>query len=606
MNTAEKVADSLPEGDSDPLLGMVINQKFKITQAIAVGGMGTIYRGEQLVLARSVAIKVLNPAYTANLRDPAFQKRFFLEASILSRLQHPNIVTVFDYGRIDTLEHDRFFMAMEFLPGETLHRRLRTRGWLTPPEALGIARQLARGLREAHKHGVVHRDMKPSNVMLVPDEDGVEIVKILDFGLGKVLSDDSEELTQQGSFLGSPRYMSPEQIAHGKVDHRTDVYSLGVMLYQMLCGKVPFESDKSVQILIAHLQTPVPPMKQRNPDVDVPEPIENFVRRCLEKNPDARPATMDDFIRQLRECASTMGLTAGFGASTSATLDAAPLAMHGAHPSGEHHHGPRHPPAAILPAEDVEVMLSSGSHAEIIVSSDGSIHSRESPSAVAPHRIAPAFVGAPAPANVARRVSELQNPSNFGFLVGGIGLVFILAAFLVLVLKQQPTQTSVQTVQPAAQTMQQNSFTLMLESYPAGAEVMENNERLGTTPMQLSLENDRVRAQPRRIMLVHPGYLPYSILQGPSDGNVHYMATLSVASVAPQQPPQGPAPVQVPAQQFPPAVEPTPEVRQVRVTRRPSVVRTPVQQSQPPSTPQTTQSHPSSGGNGVGDIVIER
>ncbi len=555
MNSAEKVADALPEHDADPLLGLVINQKFKITQAIAVGGMGTIYRGEQLVLARPVAIKVLNPAYTANLRDPAFQKRFFLEASILSRLQHPNIVTVFDYGRIDGLDADRFFMAMEFLPGETLHRRLRSRGWLTPPEALGIARQLARGLREAHKHGVVHRDMKPSNVMLVPDEDGVEIVKILDFGLGKVLSDDSEELTQQGSFLGSPRYMSPEQIAHGKVDHRTDVYSLGVMLYQMLCGKVPFESDKSVQILIAHLQTPVPAMKQRNPDVDVPEPIENFVRRCLEKSPDARPANMDEFIRQLRECASTMGLTAGFGVSTSVTLDSAPLASYSAESAGAPH------VSLVGKDDDVEVMLTSGSHVELALNDDPPSLPAQSAVRVSP-AAAPVSVHSPSPSmppRMSRREQELSGQSKFGFFVGGAGVVLIVAAFIVLALRQQPVQTTVQALPPSNEL--QRAFTLMIDSLPPGADVIENGRRLGSTPMQLSIENEVARATPRQITVQRPGYLPYSIVQGPSDGNVRIVATLSPE--APQ-----PATPTVVAPPTPPA--PTPAVT-AQIDDRPTV-----------------------------------
>jgi serine/threonine-protein kinase len=578
MNTAEKVADLVPDNDSDPLLGVVINQKFKITQAIAVGGMGTIYRGEQLVLARPVAIKVLNPAYTANLRDPAFQKRFFLEASILSRLQHPNIVTVFDYGRIDGMEADRFFMAMEFLPGETLHRRLRNRGWLTPPEALGIARQLARGLREAHKHGVVHRDMKPSNVMLVPDEDGVEIVKILDFGLGKVLSDDSEELTQQGSFLGSPRYMSPEQIAHGKVDHRTDVYSLGVMLYQMLCGKVPFESDKSVQILIAHLQTPVPPMKVRNPDVDVPEAIEHFVRRCLEKSPDGRPANMDEFIRLLRECASTMGLTAGFGGATSVTLDSAPLAAM----SGESAGAPSVLPSAIAPLDDVEVSLTTSAVEEISLSDIG-----QRPS-LPPVRAAVA--------RPPRRESELQQ-SKLGFLVGGAGLVLIIAAFMVLALRQPTMQTTVQGVQPAPVAQDLNRiFTMLLDSYPQGADVFDGERRLGTTPMQLSFENDVVRASPRQITVRRTGYLPYSILQGPSDGNVRIMATLSPEPVAPQ----------VQAQPAVLAQPTTPEVEPDRVTtpRQPSVVRVARPQTPVLTRPPATQA-PHAGGPDLG-ISTER
>ena len=294
--TEDKVAPKPSEPPrtepADPLLGKVLNGKFKIQSQLATGGMGTIYKGEQMPLGRTVAIKVLIPNVTSRQLDPNFHKRFSLEASILSKLQHPNIVTVFDYGRIEDADGERYFMAMEYLEGETLFRRIRRLGRLPPPEAMRIAKQIARGLREAHKQGVVHRDLKPSNVMLCASEDGEEAVKILDFGLVKVLSDDSEELTQQGAFLGSPRFMSPEQISHGKVDLRTDVYSLGVILYQLLCGKVPFESDKSIQILMAHLQQPVPRMKDRNPEVEIPEPLESLVMRCLSKDPEGRPVTM--------------------------------------------------------------------------------------------------------------------------------------------------------------------------------------------------------------------------------------------------------------------------------------------------------------------------
>ncbi len=281
---------------------MVLNGKYRVQGVVATGGMGRIYRAEQIPLGRPVAVKVLNTRYTSSDQDPAFQKRFFLEASILSRLQHPNVVTVFDYGRIEDFADEAYFMAMEYLPGETLHKRLRARGALSPTECIAIVRQIARGLREAHRQGVVHRDLKPSNIMLAPDEDGSEHVKILDFGLVKVLHDDSEELTREGSFLGSPRYMSPEQIAHGKVDHRTDLYSLGVILYQCLCGRTPFESENSVQILMAHLQHPVPPLSEKNPTVTVPPMLEALVYRCLDKQPEGRPGSCDELLHALREC----------------------------------------------------------------------------------------------------------------------------------------------------------------------------------------------------------------------------------------------------------------------------------------------------------------
>ncbi len=333
MSGAPKAPEARNRYEGDVLLGTVLNGKFAVRAVLANGGMGRIYRGEQIPLGRPVAIKVLHSKYTSSQEDPAFQKRFFLEASILSKLQHTNIVTVFDYGRIENTEDESYFIAMEFLHGETLHRRLRALGALPPVEAIGIVRQIARGLREAHRQGVVHRDLKPSNIMLVPEDDGHEIIKIIDFGLVKVLADDSEELTKEGSFLGSPRYMSPEQIAHGRVDHRTDIYSLGVILYQCLCGRTPFENENSVHTLMAHLQLPVPAMRERNPAIDVPEVLEAFARRCLEKDPINRPSTMEDFLRGLRECEVTLGLSSaslstGSGQYGTSANNPLPVAAH--------------------------------------------------------------------------------------------------------------------------------------------------------------------------------------------------------------------------------------------------------------------------------------
>ncbi len=307
----------------DPLIGVEVNGKFRVIEEVAAGGMGKIYRAEQLPLGRVVAVKVLHSRFTESPDDPAFRKRFFLEASILSKLQHPNIVTVFDYGRIETVADEAYFMAMEYLPGETLHRRLKREGALPTETTISVIRQIAKGLREAHRHDVVHRDLKPANVMLSPDEAGDESVKILDFGLVKVLRDDSEELTKEGSFLGSPRYMSPEQIAHGRVDLRADIYSLGVILYQCLCGKAPFEAEHSVHILMAHLHAPVPPFAERSPGVVVPEPLGALAMRCLAKQPDGRPASMDEFLHVLRECEVALGIETRPSALTDRSLAAA-------------------------------------------------------------------------------------------------------------------------------------------------------------------------------------------------------------------------------------------------------------------------------------------
>ncbi|WP_437306707.1 serine/threonine protein kinase [Sorangium sp. So ce388] len=545
MSTAEKLSDgaSSASGESDPLLGKVLNQKFKIHSLLATGGMGVIYRGEQIALERQVAIKVLTPTNSSNQIDPNFHKRFFLEASILARLQHPNIVTVFDYGRVENMEPERYFMAMEFLEGETLFRRLRKAGRLSAPDAMGVARQIARGLREAHKHGVVHRDLKPSNVMLVPGEDTGELVKILDFGLVKVLADDSEELTQQGSFLGSPRFMSPEQISHGKVDLRTDVYSLGVIVYQMLCGKVPFEAQNSVQILIAHLQQPVPRMRERNPEADVPEPLEAFVLRCLSKEPDGRPANMEAFIRGLGECAQAMGLSPAFGSTGLVTMDS----------GGTGRMPTPMPPVRVMtaiPASPSPPSSASGAASQV---DDASLGAASRPADAAP-----------------------QGRKGIVLVAAGVLAVAGIGIAMSQMRPSEPAPAAAPApdkpqVAPAPADV--GSFVLMVESMPSGAEVLEDGKPLGNTPLQLSITNSSVRANPRRLTVRHEGYEPYSIVQGPSDQSVRLVATLTKQAAA--------APTSTPA--APTAAPAAPAARPYygRPTSRP----TPPADSPPPSPP---------------------
>ncbi|WP_437326709.1 serine/threonine-protein kinase [Sorangium sp. So ce381] len=543
MSTAEKLSDGASaSGESDPLLGKVLNQKFKIHSLLATGGMGVIYRGEQIALERQVAIKVLTPTNSSNQIDPNFHKRFFLEASILARLQHPNIVTVFDYGRVENMEPERYFMAMEFLEGETLFRRLRKAGRLPAPDSMGIARQIARGLREAHKHGVVHRDLKPSNVMLVPGEDTGELVKILDFGLVKVLADDSEELTQQGSFLGSPRFMSPEQISHGKVDLRTDVYSLGVILYQMLCGKVPFEAQNSVQILIAHLQQPVPRMKERNPEADVPEPLEAFVLRCLSKDPDGRPANMEALIRGLGECAQAMGLSPAFGSTGLVTMDS----------TGTGRMPTPMPPVRVMtaiPASSSSPSSTSGATTSQV--DDASLGAASRPADAAPQGrkgIVLVAVGVLAVAGIGVAMSQMRSS------------------------EPPPAPAAAQPAKPqvAPPPADVGSFVLMVESMPSGAEVLEDGKPLGNTPLQLSLSNSSVRANPRRLTVRHEGYEPYSIVQGPSDQSVRLVATLTKQAAA--------APTSTPAAPTPPPASPAPRPYAGRPAARP----TPAPDAPPP------------------------
>jgi eukaryotic-like serine/threonine-protein kinase len=305
-------ATAQKSGTPDPLIGRVIADRFKVTSLIARGGMGKVYRAEQSPLGRLCAVKVLNPNYNGDA-DPEFHRRFFREASITSRITHPNSVTIFDYGKTDD---DIYFMAMEYLEGQTLHMALREGGVMHEVRAGRIASQICRALREAHKLGVIHRDLKPANIFLtrpntrprsasgtIPpaSEEDEDFVKVLDFGLVKHLSERPEEqLTQTGLFMGSPKYMAPEQIQGGHVDERTDIYSLGIIMYEMLAGKVPFERASSVNILMAHVGEPPPPMRAVNPNLVCSPVFEELVMSCIAKDPNQRYSSMDHVLQAIR------------------------------------------------------------------------------------------------------------------------------------------------------------------------------------------------------------------------------------------------------------------------------------------------------------------
>jgi serine/threonine protein kinase len=281
----------------DPLLGRTINGRYKVISLIARGGMGKVYKAEQQPLGRICALKVLNPRYEGD-RDPEFGKRFFLEAATAAKLTHPNTVTIFDYG--STEEGDIFYIAMEYIEGKTLHRVLREETTLNESRTSHVARQICRSLREAHDLGVVHRDLKPGNILLTNRGDELDVVKVLDFGLVKDVTGDAEDLTQQGLFMGSPKYMAPEQITGGEISARTDIYSLGVMLYEMMTGKVPFDRGASVNTLMAHVNDTPPPLADSFPAIQISPQMESLIYRCLDKDSSKRFASMNELLAALK------------------------------------------------------------------------------------------------------------------------------------------------------------------------------------------------------------------------------------------------------------------------------------------------------------------
>ena len=286
-------------GTTDALVGTVIHDRFRIIAPIARGGMGAVYKAEQAPLGRLVAIKVLSPKHDEE-KDPEFRKRFFLEAATVAKLSHPNTVTVFDYGQSDGI----YFIVMELLEGVTLKTALKRDGAFAPERAMQVTKQICRSLREAHRLGIIHRDMKPGNVMLLEQGDEKDYVKVLDFGLVKdIEADDEEDLTQAGVFMGSPKYMSPEQIQGERVDGRSDIYSVGVLLYEMVAGVPPFVREKQVQILMDHINSPLPPLP-----ASVPLELAHVVERCLAKKREDRFPDMDALLHALKVVAGELAL----------------------------------------------------------------------------------------------------------------------------------------------------------------------------------------------------------------------------------------------------------------------------------------------------------
>jgi serine/threonine-protein kinase len=303
---------SAPPDVGDPLIGRVLNDKFRIVEALGAGGMGRVYKGVQAPLDRLVAIKVLNPQYSEG-KDPGFQKRFFLEAAVTARLRHPNTVTIIDYGKTDD---GVLYIAMEYLEGQTLAQLLTQRGPLPWMRVLNIGAQVARSLREAHKVGLIHRDLKPANIMVLDQEDDHDVVKVLDFGLVKSFLPDrglpnETEITQAGVILGSPQYMAPEQ-ARNVSDPRSDVYSLGVVLFQMLMGRPPFQAAQSIDVIFKHLNEAPPAFAAVSSTHGVPQEVEALVMRCLNKRPEERFQSMDEVLEAIRRAASSAGFSGAF------------------------------------------------------------------------------------------------------------------------------------------------------------------------------------------------------------------------------------------------------------------------------------------------------
>jgi eukaryotic-like serine/threonine-protein kinase len=283
------------EGD---VIGQRINN-YEIVEQIGEGGMGAVYLARHPLIDRTAAVKVLRASMAG---DSSLVDRFFNEAKAANAIRHPNIIEVLDVGFLP--DGKTPYLMMELLEGESLAQRLKRVGTMLPDEAIGVAVQTASAVGAAHAKGIIHRDLKPENLFLTPDarSPGGARVKVLDFGIAKLrgtLSGAAAVKTQTGALMGTPPYMSPEQCRgiSAEIDQRTDVYALGIILYEMVCGAPPFVGEGFGEVLVMHLTRPPEPPRARNPGV--PLVLEKIILKALAKAADERIASMEDFLAAL-------------------------------------------------------------------------------------------------------------------------------------------------------------------------------------------------------------------------------------------------------------------------------------------------------------------
>lgn len=525
----EPLGEEAPKTQTvDPLIGKVVHGRFKVVSVIARGGMGKVYKAEQAPLGRVCALKVLSPKYEGD-KDPDFHKRFFLEAATAAKLTHPNTVTIFDYGA----DEDIYYIAMEFIEGRTLYRLLRDEGPFSEQRTAHLTKQICRALREAHGLGVIHRDLKPGNVLVSTHGDEKDFVKVLDFGLVKDVTGEKEDLTQQGLFMGSPKYMAPEQILGLEVSPRTDIYALGVMMYEMLCGRVPFDKGAGVGTLMAHVHAQPPPMQSNLPDLMISEAMEAIVYRCLEKDPAKRFGSMNELLGALRSLGGDEAMLEGNSDGISSLISRSALRAAAAAPSG---HGDTTPygrnalskrdtsgphtlrtsypgvppePRMSVPPSNPNTDISPGPSAMPVASLLEPPQPKKSP---VPWVIAGAAVLGIIGVVVATRGSS---QTNAGPAEGTPSQAPTAAP----VVTSQPTATpAVTATASAAPAIVERK--VHIESTPPGAAVLENGKAIcSATPCDVTYTGDEAAAE-HKIMFSKSGFKTSNTTIKPGDGSV--------------------------------------------------------------------------------------
>jgi uncharacterized membrane protein len=292
------------------LLGSIVAERYHILKKLGEGGMGTVYLAEHVKMGRKAALKVMNPGMNS---DPDAIARFNREAANASRLNHPNVCGIYDFG--ETPE-GLIYLAMEFIEGESLTSLIEKNGYLPAPRAASIIHQAADALAVAHDYGIVHRDLKPDNIMIAKGRDGSDMVKVVDFGIAKASSSDAQKVTKTGLVVGTPEYMSPEQLAGDKLDGRSDIYSLGLVAFNCLTGKLPFPSESAQEAMIMRLTDHPRTLAEMKPDIDWPPALQAVMDKVLARDANERYQKSAEFGRDMAKAVENMPAAIAAAAGT--------------------------------------------------------------------------------------------------------------------------------------------------------------------------------------------------------------------------------------------------------------------------------------------------
>jgi eukaryotic-like serine/threonine-protein kinase len=538
------VGDTTVTSNDVPQPGDVLAGKYRVESVLGSGGMGVVLLVEHIELGQRMAVKLMTPGVIPDTQAVA---RFLREARSAAALHSEHVVRIFDVG---TLESGAPYMVMELLRGEDLSQLLLHKGRLEIRDAVDYVLQACHAIAEAHAMGIVHRDLKPSNLFLTRRSDGTALVKVLDFGISKAMDSDSAgassaNLTATSAVMGSPLYMSPEQVRNAKqVDARADIWSLGVILHELLTGAHAFHADTLPGICAAIIADEPAPLRSLR--ADAPVGLEAVITKCLEKSARSRFQTTRDLMLAMRSFAST-GMQLNVGAIPIAqTMREAGISSRNPQPSskGASALDPLAPSAEMTVVEPSQPAIAPGSEAASLASSAVPVASSSSD------------------------VSK-ESPRRRSLLIAVAAALVLLAAitFAITTTREKKPDAPLApaaTLVPAPPASRK-SFVLLIDSSPTGADVREGDRVIGTTPMQLSIDNDAVRAEPRKLTVQRDGFQRYSILQGASEDNVRIIASLvaqpaeappaSAKSYVTKAPKPVPTPERVPA---PPAATPPP------------------------------------------------